>query len=331
MIAALSNSFSQTFLRRRVDSASARWIAGAVVAAVIAWIVGLATLLAVASRVHDDVPRLLAIKLPLLKSDPDLIFAGESRTAYGVDAGLAAQLRGEKPGSAVNIAYDAGEPLAVLGAAKIYPDVFAKAHVVVSVAPFIFNEGVRSAGVYPQDVLSRLSVTEQLTSFLPLRVGTLIRYIREAFAARLAQQQDVAHDATPPVNSGLSVINSTQRDDQWIARLADHPHFANWDVTGPKAKFETGALCDLAKRSRRLTVVIPPWAVRYDRAADPVWRAREEQVAGLLNGEADRCGFSVLDVQSVPELKAPNFADEMHVNVSGVPIYTRYLVEQLKR
>ena len=161
----------------------------------------------------------------------------------------------------------------------------------VSVAPFIFNEGVRSVSVYPQDVLSRLSVTEQLTSFLPLRVGTLIRYIREAFAARLAQQQDVAHDATPPVNSGLSVINSTQRDDQWIARLADHPHFANWDVTGPKAKFETGALCDLAKRSRRLTVVIPPWAVRYDRAADPVWRAREEQVAGLLNGEADRCGF----------------------------------------
>ena len=125
MIAALSNSFSQTFLRRRVDSASARWIAGAVVAAVIAWIVGLATLLAVASRVHDDVPRLLAIKLPLLKSDPDLIFAGESRTAYGVDAGLAAQLRGEKPGSAVNIAYDR-RALAVLGAAKIYPDVFAK-------------------------------------------------------------------------------------------------------------------------------------------------------------------------------------------------------------
>lgn len=331
MIAALSASFSGTFFRRRIDSASARWIAGAIVAAVIAWVGGLAMLLAVANRVHVDVPHLLAIKLPLLKSDPDLIFAGESRTAYGVDPVLAAQLRGGKPGSVVNIGYDAGEPLAVLGAARIYPDVFANAHVVVSVAPFIFNGGVRSAGVYPQDVAARLSVAEQLTSFLPLRVGTLIRYIREAFAARLAQQQSVATASQPIGNYGLSVINSSQRDDQWIARLGDHPHFADWNISGPKAHFEIGALCDLAKTSRKLTVVIPPWAVRYDRAADPAWREKEEQIAALLNDAAYRCGFGVLDIQRVPDLKPDNFADEMHVNASGIPIYTRYLVERLKQ
>jgi hypothetical protein len=331
MFAALSDSFMHTFMRRRADSANARWVVAATVAAIIAWIAGLAALLAVANRVHVDVPQLLAIKLPLLKSNPDLIFAGESRTAYGVDASLAAQLRGEKPGSVVNIAYDAGEPLAVLGAAKIYPDVFAKAHIVVSIAPFIFNEGVKSAGVYPQDVAARLSVGEQLTSFLPLRVGTLIRYIREAFAARLAQQQRIAFDSSQPANYGLSVISSSQREDQYVSRLADHPHFANWNISGPKAKFETGALCDLAKLSRKLTVVIPPWSARYDRADDPVWRGREQQILDLLTGAGRRCGFDVLSIQSVPDLKPASFADEMHVNASGVPIYTRYLVEQLKR
>ncbi|MEA2958613.1 MAG: hypothetical protein QOJ58_4125, partial [Alphaproteobacteria bacterium] len=35
------------------------------------------------------------------------------------------------------------------------PERFLKAHVVVSVAPFLFNEGVRSAAVYPQDVAAR--------------------------------------------------------------------------------------------------------------------------------------------------------------------------------
>ncbi len=331
MITALSESFSETFLRRRIDSASARWLVGAIAAAIVAWVGGLAVLLDVANRVHIDVPHLLAIKLTLLKSSPDLIFAGESRAAYGVDAGLAAQLRGDKPGAVVNIGYDAGEPLAVLGAARIYPDVFAKAHVVVSIAPFIFNEGVRSAGVYPQDVAARLSVAEQLTSFLPLRVGTLIRYIREAFAARLAQEQGVAVSSPQPANYGLSTITTTQRDDQWIARLADHPHFANWNIAGPKAHYEIGALCDLAKLTRKLTVVIPPWAVRYDRAADPVWREKEEQIASLLNDVADRCGFGVLDIQRVPDLKPGNFADEMHVNATGIPIYTRYLVERLKQ
>lgn len=331
MIAALSNSFSQTFLHRRIDSASARWIVGAVAAAIIVWVAGLAALLAVANRVHVDVPHLLAIKLPLLKSKPDLIFAGESRTAYGVDAGLAAQLRGEKPGSAVNIAYDAGEPLAVLGAARLYPDIFAKAHVVVSVAPFIFNEGVRSAGVYPQDVAARLSVAKQLAAFLPLRVGTLIRYIREAFAARLAEQEGIAFNSPQPSNFGLSVIANSQRGDQWLPRLAEHPHFANWNIAGPKSRYEVGALCDLAKVTRKLTVVIPPWAMRYDRAADPVWRERENQIANLLTDAGRRCDFAVLNVQSVPDLKSENFADEMHVNVTGIPIYTRYLVDQLKR
>jgi len=32
----------------------------------------------------------------------------------------------------------------------------------------------------------------------------------------------------------------------------------------------------------------------------------------------------------VPDLAPINFADEMHVNSSGIPIYTRYLVEQLQ-
>src|ERR1043165_5170407 len=85
----------------RVQALSARWIAAALALTLLAWLAALAALLAIANRVHDDVPALLATKLPLLQSHPELIFAGESRTVYQVDAGLAAQLIG-KP--AVNIA-----------------------------------------------------------------------------------------------------------------------------------------------------------------------------------------------------------------------------------
>src|SRR5947199_3595808 len=163
---------------QHVQSASARWIAGARAVTLLAWLVVLAALLALANRVHDDVPALLAVKLPLLQSKPELIFGGESRTVYQVDAALAAQLIGKPAGAAVNIAYDAGEPLALLAAMRRDPEKFKRAHVVVSVAPFLFNEGVKSAAVYPQDVAARLGVATQMIAFLPLRVGTLIRYIR---------------------------------------------------------------------------------------------------------------------------------------------------------
>src|ERR1700720_3062622 len=183
MIGSLSITHRASLLR--VQAASARWIAGALALTAAAWLALLAGLLALANRVHDDVPALLAVKLPLLQSRPELIFAGESRTLYQVDASLAAQLIGKPQGAAVNIAYDAGEPLALEAAMHRQPDRFQKAHVVVSVVPFLFNEGVRSAAVYPLDVMARLGVAEQMSGFLPLRVGTLIRFIREAFAARL--------------------------------------------------------------------------------------------------------------------------------------------------
>ncbi len=315
---------------QQVQSASARWIAGALALTLLAWLVALAGLLAVANRVHDDIPQLLAIKLPLLQSKPELIFGGESRTVYQVDAGLAAQLIGKPQGAAVNIAYDAGEPLALLAAMRREPERFRNAQVVVSVAPFLFNEGVKSAAVYPQDVAARLGVFEQMTSFLPLRVGTLIRFIREAFGARLAADQHVA-DGPQPAGFGLTVIPRNQRDDQWAAEIGSHPHYANWNISGPKARFEIAALCDMVALSKKLTVVVPPWAPRYDRATDPSWREKEDQIVALVTDAGRRCGFDVLNIPQVPGLEQGNYADEMHVNASGVPIYTRYLVSRLKR
>jgi hypothetical protein len=315
---------------QHVQSASARWIAGALALTLLTWLAVLAGLLAIANRVHDDIPVLLALKLPLLQSHPELIFGGESRTVYQLDASLVAQLLGKPQGAAVNIAYDAGEPLALLAAMRREPERFREAQVVVSVAPFLFNEGVRSAAVYPQDVAVRLGVLGQMMSFLPLRVGTLIRFIREAFNARLAADQHLA-DGAQPAGYGLTVIPRNQRDDQWAADIGSHPHYANWNISGPKMRFEIGALCDMVALSKKLTVVVPPWAPRYDRARDSSWREKEDQVVALLSDAGRRCGFDVLNIPSVPGLSQANYADEMHVNASGVPIYTRYLVSKLKR
>ena len=288
-------------------------------------------MLSLAKRVHDDVPALLATNLPLLKTNPVLIFGGESRTVYQVDPALAAQLIGKPPGAVVNIAYDAGEPLALLAAIHREPAAFADAHLVVSVGPFLFNEGVRSAAIYPLDVVARLGVFEQIYAFLPTRVGTLIRFIREAFAARLAADQDVADRAPPPSAFGLRVIDRNAPESRWPATIGAHPHYADWDLSGPKARFEIGALCDMVRLTRKLTVVMPPWAPRYDRTSDPLWRNRDDDYANLVIDAGRRCGFATMNIPSVPGLEQRNYADEMHVNASGVPIYTRYIIARLKQ
>ena len=130
---------------------------------------------------------------------------------------------------------------------------------------------------------------------------------------------------------GLKIIDRTEPEDRWPADIGSHGHYANWDLSGPKARFEIGALCDMVALTRRLTVVVPPWAPRYDRARDSQWRERDDQYAALVTDAGRRCGFEVLNIQQVPGLAQANYADEMHVNASGVPIYTRYLVSRLKR
>jgi hypothetical protein len=308
-----------------------RWLMLTLALSAVIWLVALAGLLSLARSVHDDVPALLARKLPLLKTHPSLIFAGESRTEYQVDPVLAAQLTRKHPGDVVNIAYDAGEPLALLAAMRREPDVFSDAHVVTSVAPFLFNEGVKSAAIYPLDVAARLSVADQMTSFLPFRIGTLIRFIREAFGSRLAADQDVTDHGPPPAASGLVAIDRIQPEDRWPATIGAHGHYAGWDLAGPKARFELGALCDMVKLTGRLTVVIPPWAPRYDRVSDPTWRERDDEYVKLVEDAGHACGFAVIDLPSIPSLAQADYADEMHVSAAGVPIYTRALVALLNQ
>jgi hypothetical protein len=316
---------------RRIPAGALPWVAGTLVLTAVFSLLALAGLLAIAKRVHDDVPVLLASRLPLLQSRPELIFAGDSRTVYQVDPALAAQLLGKPAGFAVNIAYDAGEPLAFLAAMRDMPDRFQKAHVVISLAPFLFNEGVRSASVYPQDVQARLGVVEQMGTFLPLRMGTLFRFIREAFNARLAADQRVADLSPQPAALGLMHAPVPGDGYRWVPDIGSHSHYGDWNISGPKAKFETGALCDMAALTRRLTVVLPPWSPRYNRASDAAWRQKDEQLLSLVADAGRRCGFEVLDIQAIPGMDQSNYADEMHVNASGVPIYTRYLVSKLKR
>jgi hypothetical protein len=121
-----------------------------------------------------------------------------------------------------------------------------------------------------------------------------------------------------------------QGDDRWPKELGTYPSYANWNLSGPKARFEIAALCDMVPLVHRLSVVIPPWAPRYDRGNDPIWREKDDQYAALVIDAGRRCGFDVLNIQAIPGLEQSNFADEMHVIASGIPIYTRYLIAQLR-
>lgn len=330
MSAVSLSSQLQPLRGRGAGAASLRWIVLALAATAVIWLGGLAVLLALAKQAHVDVPPLLARRMHLLNGHPQFIFAGESRTVYGIDPVVAAQVLGKPQGSAVNIGFDAAEPLATLGAMKARPEAFRDAHVVLSVGPFSFNEGTRAAYVYPLDVAARMRVGELMTTFLPLRVGTLTRFVQEAFAGRADRDTGVWDNAPPLGNYGFIGLQGRREASRWTPTVGEHPHFADWNIGGIKARMEIAGLCEMARLARKLTVVLPPWAARYDRAQDERWRRAEDDLAARIGEAAARCSFDVLRIETVPGLVDAQFYDDMHVNATGVPVYTRYVVEHLK-
>jgi hypothetical protein len=87
----------------------------------------------------------------------------------------------------------------------------------------------------------------------------------------------------------------------------------------------------MARLVSKLTVVVPPWAPRYRREDDLPWQKRDDEYSALVIETGRRCGFEVLNIQEVPGLEQSDYADELHVIASGIPIYTRYLLSQIPR
>jgi hypothetical protein len=76
----------------------------------------------------------------------------------------------------------------------------------------------------------------------------------------------------------------------------------------------------------KLTVVVPPWALPCDRGGDPLWREKDDHYATLRIDTGPRSCFDVLNIQAAPGLERSNYADELQVIASGIPIYARLLV-----
>src|SRR5690606_755186 len=107
MVSPTASFLPDAFPRRPapVPLAASSWIALTALVTVAGWVVCLAGLVAIARIVHVDIPPGLTMKLSLLEFKPRLIFAGETRTYYGVDPTVAAKHLGRERGYAVNLAY----------------------------------------------------------------------------------------------------------------------------------------------------------------------------------------------------------------------------------
>jgi hypothetical protein len=295
-----------------------------------------------AGRIHDDVSPQLAAKLPLLELQPRIIFAGDSRTAQQVDLAVAAKILGQPPGYAVNLAVVGADALEYLAAVRERPAAFRDADLVLGLSPYHLNDGNRKEFFFSTGAIARLGLGQQLLTFVPADIATLMWFIRDAFQTQADRLRNPDRVGPLPVRLGQEPLAGrivvaqeagTRRYRDWlnseITAYEGHTYYRDWQSEGYKARLVEGALCALRPLVHRLVIVSPPWAPIAEFTGRPAWRRLEAQFRAELSTIARACGCEFLPADAVEGLSIEHFADETHVNDVGAPLYTAYLLTRL--
>jgi hypothetical protein len=347
----MSRAFAATvvcpraLLPHHVRLAAFRWaLATCALTAAISSIL-FACLLLAAVRIHDDIGLQMGSKLQLLEHNPQMVFAGDSRTQEQVDPVLVAKLLGKPFGYAINIGAPGEDPIAIFAAVNRHVEQFRNVDLIVNLSPYNINDGIKRDFFFPSTVIARLGLLQQMRTFLPSHIDTLVWFIQDAFldasyqhgfprlrselASRLGFEplagQIVVEQPTSP--------GAPQRYRDFLGSLVGpfegHPYYRDWQPSGVKAQSVRTALCALRPLVKRLFVVLPPWAPIKPMVQSTAWRDRDVEFERIVAAIAKECDFDFLPIGTIDNLSVEHFSDETHVNPVGAAIYTSYLLERL--
>jgi hypothetical protein len=304
-----------------------------------------ACLLQTAARIHDDIGPQMGSKLHLLEYDPQLVFAGDSRTQEQVDPVLAAKLLGKRFGYAINIATPGEDPIAVLAAVSRHLEQFPNIDLIINLSPYNVNDGIKKQFLFPSTVIARLGLLQQMRIFLPSHIDTLVWFIQDAFlksnyrhsfphpnselASRLGFEPLPGQIVVERPSSPGSPPRYRDFLGSQVGPFAGHPYYRDWQPSGIKAQSVRAALCALRPLVKRLSVILPPWAPIEPMLESAAWRDRDAEFERIVAEMADECHFDLLPIAYVDGLAIEHFSDETHVNELGAALYTPYLLERL--
>lgn len=335
----------RALLSRHVGPTALRWVlATCGLAAAISSIM-FAGLLAAATRLHDDIAPAMGSKLELLEHNPKIVFAGDSRTQEQVDPVLAARLLGKPFGYAINIGVPGEDPIAVLAAVNRHLEQFRNIDLIMNLSPYSINDGLKKEFFFPSTVIARLGLLQQLRTFLPRHIDTLVWFIQGAFAGSTLEHRFPRPSAELVSRQGFEPLTGRIVPEPTASRGAPqryrdflgsevgpyegHPYYRDWQPTGIKAQSVRMALCALRPLVKRLVVVLPPWAPLDPLVKSTAWRDRDAEFEHIVAGIADECHFDLVPIARVDSLAIEHFSDETHINQAGVAIYTSHLLERL--
>ncbi|MEP4380483.1 MAG: hypothetical protein ABJ215_16180 [Alphaproteobacteria bacterium] len=268
-----------------------------------------------------------------LAHNPELIFAGDSRSERGFDPATAEKILGWPVGKASNIGVGAGDPPEVLQTVLAYPDHFADATVIISMSPFMLNNGLKQGGYYTYAMMAETNPVRLLIEFLPDNPSMLFDYVADQIRLQAAGRprphklRDLSGE--PITEDRYKAVE--RKFNRAVPRL-DGRWYTNWRIDGPRKDVVEQSLAELRDRVGRLIVVHGPYAATYMESAKssdaPDARAIRE-FDDTMAAIAARVGVTYKSYAFDDTWTDEDFYDASHLNHLGSKRFTAHVVKEL--
>lgn len=268
-----------------------------------------------------------------LAYNPELIFAGDSRSERGLDPATAEPILGWPEGKVGNIAVGAGDPPEVLQTVLAYPEHFRNATVIVSMSPFMLNNGLKQGGYYTYAMMADTNPVRLLIEFLPDNPSMLFGYITDQIRLQIGERPKPhkLRDLTGTPITG-SRFKAVERMYNGVVPPLGGRWFTRWRVDGPRKDVVARSLAELRDRVGRLIVIQAPYAPTYLKAAEaadaldaPSIREFDRTMAAI----AAQVGVTYKSYAFDDIWTDEDFYDASHLNHLGARRFTEHLVKDL--
>lgn len=275
--------------------------------------------------IYDKFPENSLRKKEYLIKDntPKIIFAGDSRAERQLSVSTALNTLGYSKGDIVNIAISSGDPIALNNLVDKYPNKFKNSIVFVSMSANQLNDNARTRGYFTYSMISKLSYTEQIMTFIPNNILTLASYYYSVIRPYPTEAGEFRN------TYGFNPIDGTlQKKQTRAASIKRNEWYKNYADKGLKYDLISASLSDLNNKVGKLYVYTAPFAPSYLSSMEKY---------NILNFEKlfktrimDICyknNITCINYLKINELNDSHFYDGAHTNKNGAIIFTKKVLK----
>lgn len=263
----------------------------------------------------------------LLRKDPLVFFAGDSRAYWQLIPEVASKYLDINNNKVVNIGRTGGHPLEVENLIRLNADKFKESVVIISVSAFLINGSAKTPYHYSMDLIARKNLLDQIILFYPNNLLTLQRYyshiVKELVYSSNAYD-NISTNGYRPLTGTIDYTRMTYEN------LSIDPWYNKFNSDGEKIRDIETSLIFISSACKKLVVFNGPFSEYFNTNFNGTDLYKTEIIFDSeMEKICNKNGIQYISYAKNAVFKDEYFNDWAHLNEKGSKLLTLKLLQDI--